>query len=429
MTKGDLDRLGERIGESNRIKQEDLDLLQQYRTTFQEPIARVFNYLLKTARKIDKQSIVTYRIKRIDTIIEKLRRFRDNKNGNMQLSRMGDIAGCRCIMTSSSEEKLYSLLDAIKKEYGENCKVNDYVLKPKDSGYRSIHIYVKDHESQKPVEIQIRNKAHHNWATLVEIVDLLYGSRYKELGSSKGLGHFLLLFSKAQDLTEDEFSEMLKQERKMKVFEKMSDIIIGNYLNIRLQWLKQKTRGSYYVITAKRTGSQILSFQNFSEAETAYYEKYLQNKDSNIVLTHLRNPDFNQISMAYSNYVLAMHAFFDDYRVLVSQHIIKCVGGSDYFHIIRDFKIYNDNLKSHFRNLALEINSIDVCRIDPTISRHQLNKWQGEIKDRLLTWQRETKGFIALLANSTRGSFIKKWVVRNCISRMARAIKAGQRIN
>ena len=106
MTKGDLDRLGERIGESNRIKQEDLDLLQQYRTTFQEPIARVFNYLLKTARKIDKQSIVTYRIKRIDTIIEKLRRFRDNKNGNMQLSRMGDIAGCRCIMTSSSEEKL-----------------------------------------------------------------------------------------------------------------------------------------------------------------------------------------------------------------------------------------------------------------------------------------------------------------------------------
>ena len=46
----------------------------------------------------------------------------------------------------------------------------------KDSGYRSIHIYVKDHQTQKPIEIQIRNKEQHNWATLVEIVDLLYGT-------------------------------------------------------------------------------------------------------------------------------------------------------------------------------------------------------------------------------------------------------------
>ena len=69
------------------MAQEDLDKLQEYRQTFQEPISNVFNFVLTVARKIDKQCIVTYRIKRIDTIVEKLRRFNENPNGKMNLSR------------------------------------------------------------------------------------------------------------------------------------------------------------------------------------------------------------------------------------------------------------------------------------------------------------------------------------------------------
>ncbi len=93
MTKGEIDRLGQRIGKSAMVLPEDLNKLQEYRQTFQEPISRVFNYVLSAARKIDKQCIVTYRIKRIDTIIEKLRRFANNPNGSMLFSRMWDIAG------------------------------------------------------------------------------------------------------------------------------------------------------------------------------------------------------------------------------------------------------------------------------------------------------------------------------------------------
>ena len=107
MTKGDIDRLGEEIGASSQVSKENLAKLQEYRQTFQEPIAQVFGFVLKAARKIDKQCIVTFRIKRIDTIIEKLRRFKDNPNGKMKLSRMWDIAGCRCILNSSDNEKLY----------------------------------------------------------------------------------------------------------------------------------------------------------------------------------------------------------------------------------------------------------------------------------------------------------------------------------
>lgn len=427
MTKGEIDRLGKKIGASVEVSQEDLDKLQEYRQTFQEPISNVFNFILGIARKLDKQSIVTYRIKRIDTIVEKLRRFYENPNGKMSLSRMWDIAGCRCILNTVDKEKLYKLLEKIKKEYGNECKVKDYILNQKDSGYRSIHIYVKDHQTQKPVEIQIRNKVQHNWATLVEIVDLLYGTKNKEYGAVSRLGRFLYLYSKAEDLTKEEFAEMLKIERKVKVFEKMSKVLTRNYLNIRRQWLKQKTKGSYFVIAANKKGSEILSFPTFKEAETAYYEKYLANSDSNIVLTHLRMPDFNQISIAYSNYVLAMHAFFDDYRALVSRKIILCIKDGFYFKFIKYFKIYTSNARCHFENLSLEIQSINDCSNDSTISRNQINKWVGEINTRLNLWVRETSEFLREISRESWRNSLKRWLVKNRIKQLQKAINEGQR--
>ena len=427
MTKGEIDRLGQKIGASAEVSQEDLNKLQEFRQTFQEPISNVFTYVLGVARKVDKQCIVTYRIKRIDTIVEKLRRFHENPNGKMNLSRMWDIAGCRCILNSTDENKLYVLLKKIQKEYGRDCKVKDYVAEQKDSGYRSIHIYVKDHQTQKPIEIQIRNKAQHNWATLVEIVDLLFGTKNKERGAESLLGRFLYLYSKAEDLTKEEFSEMLKIERKVKVFERMSNVLTRNYLNIRRQWLKQKTKGSYFVITANKNGSEIVSFPTFKEAETAYYEKYLANSDSNIVLTHLRMPDFNQISMAYSNYVLAMHAFFDDYRVLVSRKIIMCLKDGFYYKFFKYFKIYTSNVRCHFENLSLEIQSINDCNNDPTISRNQINKWVGEINTRLNLWVRETRVFLREIGRESWRNPLKRWLVKNRMKQLQKAITEGQR--
>lgn len=427
MTKGEVDRLGLTIGASIEVSQENLNKLQEFRQTFQEPISNVFNFVLEVARKVDKHCIVTYRIKRIETIVEKLRRFHENPNGKMNLSRMWDIAGCRCILNNTDEDKLYKLLKKIQKEYGRDCKVKDYVAKQKDSGYRSIHIYVKDHQTQKPIEIQIRNKEQHNWATLVEIVDLLYGTKNKECGAVSQLGRFLYLYSKAENLTKEEFAEMLRIERKVKVFEKMSNVLTRNYLNIRRQWLKQKTKGSFFVITANKKGSEIVSFPTFKEAETAYYEKYLANSDSNIVLTHLRMPEFNQISMAYSNYVLAMHAFFDDYRVLVSRKIILCIKDGFYFKFIKYFKIYTSNVRCHFENLSLEIQSINDCSNDPTISRNQINKWEGEINTRLSLWVRETREFLREISRESWRNPLKRWLVKNRIKQLQKAINEGQK--
>lgn len=425
MKKSEIDRLGKTIGKSIDISKDDLNKLQEFRQTFQVPISNVFNYVLKAAREIDNSCIVTYRIKRIDTIVEKLRRFYDNPNGRMNLSRMWDIAGCRCILNTTKNDKLYMLLKKVQDEYGKECKVKDYVVESKESGYRSIHIYVKDHFTQKPVEIQIRNMEHHNWATLVEIVDLLYGTKNKEHGAESKLGRFLLLYSNAKDLTNEEFSEMIKIERKFKVFEMMSKVLTRNYLNIRTQWSKQKNKGNFFVITANKKGSEIVSFQTFKEAENAYYEKYILNSDSNIVLTHLKEPDFNQISKAYSNYVLAMHAFFDDYRALVAQKIILCIKYMNYFKFVKYIDVYKSNVKCHFENLSLEVNSMLDCNNDSSISKSQIKKWIKEIKKRLILWGDESKNFLTEIVGESNRNPLNKLFVKWGVKQLQIAINEG----
>lgn len=429
MTKGEIDRLGQRIQSSKDVSIEDLNMLQEYRQSFQEAVASVFSFVLEVARKIDKQCIVTFRIKRIDTIVKKLKRFEENSYGRMALSRMWDIAGCRCILYAPQDEKLYSLLEKIREEYGPDCKVNDYVISPKSSGYRSIHVYVKDKQSQKPIEIQIRNRNQHNWATLVEIVDLFYETQIKEFGATSSLGRFLYLYSSASSLSDNDFSEMLKTERKMKVFERMSLVLTGNYLHIRRQWITQ-TRGgnNYFVIIANKKGSQIFSYPSFKEAESAYYSMYLANDDSNIVLTHLSSPIFEQISMAYSNYMLAMHAFFDDYRIMVSKKIIECIRYAEYYKFIKYFRIYTSNVKCHIENLSIEAKDVEICYRDPSISKGQIRKWAREIENRFYHWVNETQDFLTIIKRASYGSLFKRMLVDYQVNRLIKAIKQGQRV-
>ena len=109
-----------------------LDDLQFYRTSFKDSLSRVFNILCENS-KFRRDAIVTYRIKRIDSIIRKLDRI-----PTMKLDRMWDIAGCRCILpTNKQVEKLHQIL---KKEFTIK-KVNDYRKIPQTGGYKSLHLY------------------------------------------------------------------------------------------------------------------------------------------------------------------------------------------------------------------------------------------------------------------------------------------------
>lgn len=101
----------------------------------------------------------------------------------MEVQRVADIAGCRCIMTSNEGViKLYELIKKQEQNLPFHVKgENNYIEKPKDNDHRSIHLNVEMNDIEKKViEIKIRSLEQHNWATLVEISDLLFQSNLNE---------------------------------------------------------------------------------------------------------------------------------------------------------------------------------------------------------------------------------------------------------
>lgn len=234
-TNGDYKRLSKRIRENpSKISSNDLEMLQTLRLSYKESLAIVFNSLYKVAHKINEDSICTYRIKRIESIISKLLRFKD-----MEVQRASDIAGCRCIMPTVDD--VIRLVNLIKKQEeklpfmikGEN----DYISNPKENGYRSVHLNVQLKEGfRKVIEVQIRSLEQHNWATLVEISDVLFSSQLKEYNDKINPELYIfhqILAKKDNHMTLDDKRLLSEISGKYRYLEKIGNVFNQNSIELR----------------------------------------------------------------------------------------------------------------------------------------------------------------------------------------------------
>lgn len=359
MTNGEINRLGDKVRAeyvTDSLAGETLNELQNYRISHKDTLARVFNVLCNINRKMSKENIVTYRIKRFESIIGKLYRYPE-----MQFSRMWDIGGCRCIVNNN--EEVYKLKELIEKNDNLTIrKINDYIDTPQSEGYKSLHLYISlKSDTRTVIELQVRNKEDHNWATLVEITDLLFDAKLKEYGRDKELLRFHYLLSKRFDLSTDEKKEIAKTISKYKYFEKLSNVFSRNYIQIRKQWLsiESKNNHNYFLIETKKDEvPKITSYKKFDEAEENYFNIYKNNETANVVLTHLPKPNYEQISIAYSNYILTFHSFLDDSYQIFERLIEKTLIDKKYSEFIKYFSLYNEMVYHHAKNLMSEVYEI-----------------------------------------------------------------------
>ena len=114
---------------------------------------------------------VKSRLKSTESIVKKLRKQgREVSLGNM-VEYVNDIAGVRVICSFTSD--IYRIADIISKQRDiKVISVKDYLVKPKQSGYKSYHmivsipVYLTDRVVETKVEIQIRTVAMDFWASL-----------------------------------------------------------------------------------------------------------------------------------------------------------------------------------------------------------------------------------------------------------------------
>src|SRR3989338_11406232 len=123
----------------------------------------------------------------------------------MRLSQMQDIGGCRAVLQNVDQvrelcQKYYIKGDLKHKKVGEK----DYITTPKEDGYRSIHLiyrYFSDKGKSEYngllIEVQIRSKLQHLWATAIETVDFFTRQAIKSNEGQKEWMEFFKLVSSA----------------------------------------------------------------------------------------------------------------------------------------------------------------------------------------------------------------------------------------
>lgn len=110
-----------------------------------------------------------------------------------------------------------------------------------------------DGYSDKVLEIQIRSLEQHNWATLVEISDVVYGYQLKEYDdrNSPTLYEFHQLLSKRyEDLSFQDKKRIADISGKLKYLERIGKIFVENTKELRAQrnQLNSGRYGSYYIM-------------------------------------------------------------------------------------------------------------------------------------------------------------------------------------
>lgn len=152
---------------SNEVD-EAYNVVGAWRTLHATPMREVLSVLERRATSVDQNALVSSRLKRIPSVAAKLRR---PQYRNMKLSTMQDLGGCRAVVGTMEQVR------QLASQY--NLPKRDYIAEPKADGYRSLHI-VERYEPANPedeklsglqIEIQIRSRLQHVWATAVETVD------------------------------------------------------------------------------------------------------------------------------------------------------------------------------------------------------------------------------------------------------------------
>lgn len=173
------------------------EVINNFRSSHAFPLNTIQANLRNKAREVDPAALTAQRIKRLPSIHKKL-----VDRQMMKLTQMQDVGGCRAIVNSVNDVR--RVVTSFKKGKMKHrlASEDDYISTPRSTGYRGVHLvyrYVSDHNetyNDLKIEVQIRSKLQHAWATAVEVVGMFTGQALKSsAGEQQWLRFFALMAS------------------------------------------------------------------------------------------------------------------------------------------------------------------------------------------------------------------------------------------
>lgn len=305
-------------------------IIQAWRVAHTYPL-NTFNVNLRGKVRGYASPIVAQRLKRMPTILDKL-----NREPAMQYTNMQDIGGVRAIVNSNKEVR--ELVKKYKKNSGHILvDEKDYISSPRASdGYRSHHLvykYVGRNKTAQQyndlrIEVQLRTKLQHSWATAVETMGVIIGQKLKNRqGDDQWLDFFAVVSSAFahiektplvpgyDELTSGEtYALVMEREEKLKAIEKLL-----NYSNA-LSYIYSdegkvgRPKSGYVLLTLDmKEHSVTIRTYTKEEAERANndYEAREQETRSDplVDVVLVSAGSLNELKKAYPNYFLDVKEF------------------------------------------------------------------------------------------------------------------------
>jgi hypothetical protein len=195
----DVKRAGELIAsnmawtvEADAKIREAFKIANSWRDAHALPMRSLRCSILSHMGHLGIKGISAARLKRMPAIRRKLIRI------GLSLNQLQDLGGCRAILDTMTDVR--NLVQTLKEKIRHELRKEDnYIEEPKDDGYRSHHLILgfkgKNEEQSvfdgRRIELQIRTRMQHSWATAVEAVGLFRG---EELKNHSGSQEWLRLF-------------------------------------------------------------------------------------------------------------------------------------------------------------------------------------------------------------------------------------------
>lgn len=264
----------------------------------------------------------------------------------MYLARMQDIGGVRAVVNTIEEvrdlEAQYTRPNAFS--HILHHEPYDYIGHPKSDGYRGVHLVYKYHNTLARngkaqeyedllVELQLRTKLQHTWATAVETVGTILGEGFKSGLGNEAWREFFALVSSAFAIiekspvleqhskytNEELFKKLIDIERRLKVREQIQGLTvaadaiqqhgIGGYYNLIILDLARKS-----VRIRAYTSDQLLQ----ASRDLAEMEKK-QSEGTAIDAVLVSAGRLKLLKRAYPNYFLDIRDFLKKIEIIVQE--------------------------------------------------------------------------------------------------------------
>lgn len=268
------------------------------------------------------------RLKRMPSIVDKLKH-----NPSMGLGGVQDIGGARFAFEDiPTLTSAYELLQKTSLEGFSLKATYNYVEKPKESGYRSIHFVYKYHSDDEDkdgmlVELQIRTRLQHDWATAVETAELISQSPLKASAGDEHWQDYFKLVSAIfahrehqpvadafEKYSEADFCKQYDAVERQHRFTEQLNALVG-----AVQMVSEHSFSKGYVVVHIDYRKKTVQLRHFKadEIETANelyskVESSITRETGAVVLVSVS--DMNELREAYPSYFLNAYEFIASLR-------------------------------------------------------------------------------------------------------------------